>query len=142
MLVDWNDQNVGKLKHFWEETNLSATAIAEEFGDVKLKNAVISKANREGFKARLKGNRYTRRGPSQLARMINDTLDVPPEEPKTKEQCHAAVLALREHHCRWPIGDPGQPGFAFCSEHRICDSSYCRQHTLLSYQPRSRRGAA
>ncbi|MEO0607617.1 MAG: GcrA family cell cycle regulator [Pseudomonadota bacterium] len=39
-----------------------------------------------------------------------------------------AVYALREAHCKWPIGEPGQPGFHFCGKTSDEGSPYCDQH--------------
>ncbi|CAM5397240.1 hypothetical protein AFEL58S_01977 [Afipia felis] len=39
------------------------------------------------------------------------------------------LLQLKDHHCRWPIGDVGEPGFGFCGCSKIAGSSYCQAHT-------------
>jgi GcrA cell cycle regulator len=40
----------------------------------------------------------------------------------------AAVFALRESHCKWPIGEPGKPEFRFCGKRSSVDSPYCTHH--------------
>ncbi len=35
---------------------------------------------------------------------------------------------LKEHHCRWPVGDPGEEGFFFCGAARHNGYSYCAAH--------------
>jgi hypothetical protein len=41
---------------------------------------------------------------------------LPPErvEDVPVEQRIGSILDLKSHHCRWPIGRPGAPGFAWC----------------------------
>lgn len=43
------------------------------------------------------------------------------------------VLALEEHHCRWPIGDPASPNFRFCGARKE-RGSYCEYHRGIAYQ--------
>jgi GcrA cell cycle regulator len=40
----------------------------------------------------------------------------------------AALASLPESSCRWPSGDPANPGFSFCSERRLRRHSYCSRH--------------
>ena len=47
----------------------------------------------------------------------------------------ATVLTLTEHTCKWPIGDPGRPGFHFCGRGADHGSPYCTEHARLAYQP-------
>lgn len=39
-----------------------------------------------------------------------------------------AVLALKHHECKWPIGDPRLPGFHFCCAPRVEGEPYCQHH--------------
>lgn len=41
---------------------------------------------------------------------------------------------LSSEPCVWPIGDPGEPGFRFCSKPRLKKHPYCKAHTLMSYR--------
>lgn len=36
--------------------------------------------------------------------------------------------------CRFPIGDPGEPGFHFCGEAPIDRNPYCARHRRIAYQ--------
>jgi GcrA cell cycle regulator len=40
----------------------------------------------------------------------------------------AALAALPDGACRWPLGDPSKPSFAFCSAPRFGRASYCQHH--------------
>ncbi|MEM7329557.1 MAG: GcrA family cell cycle regulator [Pseudomonadota bacterium] len=39
-----------------------------------------------------------------------------------------AVYALRDIHCKWPIGEPGKAGFHFCGKPSVDGSPYCEGH--------------
>ncbi|MBX9760668.1 MAG: GcrA family cell cycle regulator [Beijerinckiaceae bacterium] len=45
---------------------------------------------------------------------------------------HRPVLRLDAGQCRWPIGEPGTPGFRFCCAARRVGSSYCSHHHHVS----------
>lgn len=38
------------------------------------------------------------------------------------------LTQLTEHTCKWPFGDPREPGFGFCGEHSLENSPYCAIH--------------
>jgi hypothetical protein len=40
----------------------------------------------------------------------------------------AALSNLPDGACRWPLGDPARPGFAFCGAPRLGRRSYCGSH--------------
>ncbi len=46
----------------------------------------------------------------------------------------AALAALPDGACRWPSGDPAEPGFAFCGARAAGRSSYCAAHTAQAFQ--------
>lgn len=48
----------------------------------------------------------------------------------------ATTLTLNESMCRFPIGEPGSPDFAYCGR-GIVRGAYCADHARLSYQPRT-----
>lgn len=45
------------------------------------------------------------------------------------------LLELNASHCRWPIGDPQSPDFAFCGGRALEGVPYCAGHTRIAYQP-------
>jgi len=52
----------------------------------------------------------------------------------------ATILTIRDHMCKWPIGDPGDNNFRFCGR-KVKDSEpYCSAHCQVAYQPSRRRG--
>jgi GcrA cell cycle regulator len=42
------------------------------------------------------------------------------------------VEHLKEHHCRWPVGNPYEPDFHFCGAAKE-DGPYCDEHRALAY---------
>ncbi len=46
----------------------------------------------------------------------------------------AALEALPESACRWPLGDPAEPGVAICRAARSGRRSYCRDHLSQAVQ--------
>jgi len=46
---------------------------------------------------------------------------------------------LKENSCRWPIGEPDQPGFGFCGCRKAEGSPYCEHHSAQAFQPTARR---
>jgi len=52
------------------------------------------------------------------------------------------LLDLKENSCRWPIGDPDQPGFGFCGCQKAENGPYCERHAAQAFQPVQRRRAA
>jgi len=52
----------------------------------------------------------------------------PPEPVK-----RLSVLELDETTCKWPIGDPGLPGFHFCGRRSGEGVPYCEHHCRIAY---------
>lgn len=53
----------------------------------------------------------------------------------------SAVALLEPGECRWPLGEPGQPDFAFCGGSRLLRGSYCAVHARLARSGPSAAGA-
>lgn len=120
----------------------SAAKIAVELGNGLSRSAVIGKVNREHFQrppkvekvpTKRKCKVYTRSkspafldapmlAPEPVIIVADD--DIPQEQRRT-------LLELRNHHCRFPIGDPQSNDFYFCGA-PIADiangRAYCLHH--------------
>ena len=48
----------------------------------------------------------------------------------------SALVELRDNCCRWPIGDPSEPDFAFCGGKTARLRSYCQTHRSLAFERR------
>lgn len=51
-----------------------------------------------------------------------------------------ALAALEETACRWPIGDPSKPSFAFCGAGRFGRAAYCPRHLAKAFEKGGRHG--
>lgn len=118
--MSWTEDKVDLLRQLWG-SGKSASEIAEIIGGMT-RNAVIGKAHRLGLSGR----------PSPIKRRKR----VEAAEPKVGG---ATILNLTERMCRWPIGDPKQPGFRFCGRHTVQDLPYCAEHAAMAYQQPKRR---
>lgn len=54
----------------------------------------------------------------------------------------ATILTIRDHMCKWPIGDPSSDDFRFCGRKSADGSPYCEAHSAVAFQPARRRGEA
>ncbi len=52
--------------------------------------------------------------------------------PMTKR---VSIMELREGVCRWPLGDPMNPDFAFCGNDCGIGATYCTYHASIAFQP-------
>lgn len=158
----WTEDRVEMLKKLWSEGH-SASQIAKELGGVT-RNAVIGKVHRLGLSGRATPSRPVKR-PPRLARpkprvLPDGTVKAPASRPVTpgaaklerseKELIEklpplelpggetASVLNLSASMCKWPIGDPADPNFAFCGRKSDC-GPYCAEHAKIAFQPARKR---
>ncbi|MEX0837921.1 MAG: GcrA family cell cycle regulator, partial [Parvibaculum sp.] len=151
----WTDERVELLKKLWAD-GLSASQVAKQLGGVT-RNAVIGKVHRLGLSGRATPSRPARTrapGPRALQRGLPDARagEARAAEERTARETEArseaveeerlldpseraTVLTLTEHTCKWPIGDPGRPGFHFCGRGADNGSPYCTDHARMAYQP-------
>lgn len=159
----WTEDRVEVLKKLWAEGH-SASQIAKELGGVT-RNAVIGKVHRLGLSGRATPSRPVKR-PPRLARpkprlqpdgsvitpkpsrvaMIDAPLRtaekaamvaaLPPQMLADGEA--ATILTLRDSMCKWPIGDPADPKFAFCGR-KSSAGPYCEEHGKVAFQPAKKR---
>lgn len=74
-----------------------------------------------------------------------DTLHGPPQIPKDPVLTRATawlplpsttpvpIEAHKDTQCRWPVGDPGTPGFGFCGCWALHGKPYCESHEGLRW---------
>lgn len=48
----------------------------------------------------------------------------------------AALVELPDGACRWPLGDPAEPDFAFCGARKLPGRSYCPAHQARAFERR------
>jgi GcrA cell cycle regulator len=161
--MSWTEERVTVLKKLWAEGH-SASQIAKQLGGVT-RNAVIGKVHRLGLSGRATPSRPVKR-PPRLARpkprvMPDGTVKTPtPAVPERTDLLRpaersamvaalppleqsdgapASILTIRDSMCKWPIGDPADPKFAFCGRKSDC-GPYCSEHAKVAFQPAKKRG--
>ena len=112
--MSWTEERVALLRQLWG-SGKSASEIAEMIGGVS-RNAVIGKAHRLGLSGR----------PSPIKKKKAEAAESKPSG--------ATILSLTDRMCRWPIGDPKQPGFRFCGKPTAGGLPYCAEHAAIAYQ--------
>lgn len=150
MKPSWTDDRILRMKKCLDD-GMSAAEIAAELGGVT-RNAVIGKAHRLGlfgFSGR-KGakpatTRTTRANYSQRPkgqkieriRAARNRSDAPKTTslPLEKNQIPtASITTLKDHTCRWPIGDPLHESFGYCGMEGADNPKqpYCPAHAHLA----------
>ncbi|MAN46512.1 MAG: GcrA cell cycle regulator [Alphaproteobacteria bacterium] len=162
--MSWTEERVSVLKKLWAEGH-SASQIAKQLGGVT-RNAVIGKVHRLGLSGRATPSRPVKRPPrlarpkprvmpdgsvKQAAPAVAETVEprtapertpadimapLPPLQQADGEP--ASILTLRDSMCKWPIGDPADPKFAFCGRKADC-GPYCAEHAKVAFQPARKR---
>ncbi len=162
-MFSWTEERVTALKKLWAEGH-SASQIAKQLGGVT-RNAVIGKVHRLGLSGRTTPSRPVKR-PPRLARpkpkfsadgsviqaapaaalradaadpaaeRLPAAVSLPPLQLETGAP--ATILTLRDSMCKWPIGDPADPNFAFCGRKAEC-GPYCAEHAKIAFQPARKR---
>lgn len=166
--MTWCDKSLSLLKTLWDDGH-SASTIAREInaatGQNLSRSAIIGKRFRIGLPGRA---HETKRGGSR--RKIVKTwatdglhnrpaykepaptvMEYPPLVPDGAIEYEArrvelgltALADLKDHHCRWPIGDPRSAEFGFCGATAVRAQPYCAHHTHraapeISSRPRPR----
>ena len=144
----WTDDRVTTLSKLWRE-GLSAAEIARRLGGVT-RNAVIGKAYRLGLSGRAAPSRPSTppREPRRVA-MRGRRRAAPPRLvarspvgalPAPDLAGMATVVSIGRRACRWPIGDPLEPGFMLCGR-PARRGVYCACHGELAYGPAATRPA-
>ena len=165
----WTIEKVEALKRMWCTDGLTASQIASRLG-FPSRSAVCGKAFRLGLSHRnpqqrnpVKGRRVklARVAPvSTVTHRERVLLELPKRKPHAfkigvpklhpiPETSDAdiplhqrkALLDLEPCDCRWPIGDPQSPEFAFCGGPKVTGLPYCETHAKRAYQapePRQR----
>lgn len=144
----WNDERIAQLQDLWA-SGLSASQIADRLGEVS-RSAVLGKIRRLRLPSR---PTLSRRNASQ--RSNQKTQPRIPTRVRTRPQRSPAwrypvtpiddadeteradlvpLLDLGRECCRWPIGDPKQPGFGFCGRKQLNGLSYCARHARRAFR--------
>lgn len=156
----WTDDRVATLAKLWGE-GLSASQIAAALGGGVTRNAVIGKVHRLGLSGRVKAGAPIPQRPakpkpisavppvSEPVRPHVEQAGTAPSETSLDhrwardialpESKRVGILELRDSMCKWPIGDPSKPDFAFCGARSASGMPYCTEHCRIAYQPAAER---
>jgi GcrA cell cycle regulator len=138
---------VNDLKAMHAE-GLSFSQIAQEIGGIT-RNAAIGKASRLGLAPRDKKTSSARprvypkhRRPPRVK--WQPSIRLPKIEPEPMPavvfdeaipiEQRKTLMQLEHGNCRWPCGDPVDPGFFYCGGVAIEGKSYCIAHSHRAYQ--------
>ncbi len=156
----WTEDRVEILTKLWAE-GLSASQIAKQLGGVT-RNAVIGKVHRLGLSGRAKPSRPKKatnvraasprkrataskpRAPRAVSKPAAPAAPPPPPPIEAKPLPngeYATIMTIRDHMCKWPIGDPIASDFRFCGRKIKQGEPYCEAHCNVAYQPSRRRGS-
>lgn len=135
----WSETDDEILTLMWTNGS-SASQIAKALPGDRTRNAVIGRANRLGLrktspernrnpKVKIERKAPPRRAPRPQRNWTQKSSSIPPESARK------ALLALNTHDCRWPMGDPQEPGFGFCGARQEPGLPYCPHHAQVAYRP-------
>lgn len=136
----WPDDRTARLIELWANGHTCA-AIGIRLGVTK--NAVIGKAHRLNLPQRLREAVAHEISETKKAQFAAGRLIMPsrhaviPEPAGAPDMRNLSLLELEPNDCRFPIGDPQKPGFAFCGCPRFGERPYCQYHSRIAYVPRS-----
>lgn len=151
--VRWPAEAKARVSELWLGRQMPAVeiagAIAQEFGIVATKSAVIGIAFRAGlsFQGRLTASpiRPRRVGPApprvRKPRPARPRVEAAPKPPKPApipkapatpagipESLRVSIVAVRDGACRFIAGDPREPGATCCGHPTASGSPWCEGH--------------
>lgn len=140
--MSWNDAKIEMLRNLVKE-NLSYGEIGARLGVSRC--AAIGKARRLGIRNLAKpGGRkpYPRPATPTGKRILTPPpVKVARDRPAPPRVVNGgpkplmiSLLDLTDRTCRYPIGDPLQPGFGFCGHACAYGKPYCAHHQSVSWQ--------
>lgn len=145
----WTPEMDARLREL-HGAGMTAREIAERIDGVS-RNAVIGRANRLGLKSKAKSALARQAKQAERAARAEVLATLPPMLAAAARSSDAAVIAtaaLKPTHCRFPIGDPTEPGFRYCCALKPLGRPYCEGHSVIARSavqpewPKKRRRAA
>ncbi len=145
--VAWSAEHVDTLRQLWLEGH-SARVIGDRLG--RTRNSVIGRVHRLNLAKRVTTVNAPRKKPTPKAynpgafrksRAKPAEMRVVPVKPPRPQEVpppEARMISLMDltpFTCKWPIGHPGEPGFAFCGAVPFPNRVYCEHHARLAYMP-------
>ena len=149
--MDWTAEAIERLRALWAEGH-STAEIGRRMGISK--NAVVGKAHRLNLPPRPSPIRREAGVPVTARPQPARPPRIAPVAPRTTllpvAQAAPATTPMQaapppqvvvrsfprvssQRACCWPIGEPGQPGFRFCSSEALTGKPYCPEHAAVAY---------
>lgn len=125
----WTDEKIQRLREMWvaESPRLSGTEIGRKLGFSK--NAVVGKARRIGLPSR--GSPiHSAEKPGRKPGVALTPKPIPQLAPRKQ----FSGLCASPTACKWPVGNPGDPGFRFCKARRQPGKPYCAAHCEIAFK--------
>lgn len=150
LVVPWSEERIDTLRDLWR-SGYSASDIARTIGVSR--SAVLGKVHRLELphrkapqprpvksKAEVKRdrNRFTPTRRYAKAPMPSPR-PLPPPVIIEANPRGVTLFDLQSGDCRWPMGDPHDPGFLYCGDNVRDGSSYCAAHHAIAYTPSTNR---
>lgn len=157
MTDTWTDDRITRLKELVAEgqsyTDIARTLSVMFPFNTLTRNAALGKAHRLRIHTtraipirkarrtpRFKEARYfAPKRPRHMTR-VEKALAKLQVEPmplaRAEDVARVSFTDLREHHCKWPVGDPvdaGNNSPIFCGAERVPGLPYCPEHTRRAY---------
>jgi len=127
-MAKWNGQLDDILRAYHAE-GFSFTIIGEKMG--MSRSAIAGRCNRLGL---FRGDPPIHsRQPKKRVRIFKFPVPKRPELSEPDVGAVEAILSTSPRTCRYPIGDPKESNFRFCSKDKSVDQSYCEEHQNLVY---------
>lgn len=148
----WTPGRDAEASRLWRE-GVSAAQIVKALACGVTRNSVIGRLHRMGVVSGAPKHGNCGRG-SRVAGGLGPVRIAPRPRPLpipkpvkpgpwVELEPTASFDQLGPHMCRWPIGEPGTPGFAFCG--RLCGKradgsvkTYCTHHGTRAYLPKKK----
>ena len=135
----WTPERIKQLKELHAE-GFPYSQIGDKLGTTR--NACIGKAKRLKLtrlvdrdkrypKRRLNRSGFVFGSQSQRQHLTSLILNLQPEPPPPQNNAPmVALLDLKEHHCRYPVGTGP---YMFCGAPKVFTQSYCGVHHRICY---------
>jgi GcrA cell cycle regulator len=145
MRMHWTEEQDQYLRE--HRGKLSSSQIGAQLGCTR--NAVIGRSNRLGLERLRSYNTFEEinhgkrvKAAAKVAKegavrpaTVNLVALPPPsiDDAAIPAEQRKSTLDLGPHDCRWPVGDPQEPGFFFCGAVQRDGSSYCAAHHHIAH---------
>ncbi|WP_421729123.1 GcrA family cell cycle regulator [Brevundimonas sp.] len=135
----WTDDRIGRLKTLWLEGR-TADFISRDLGCGISRSAVLGKVYRLGLSAGRTAKAPKVSAP-QIMKPVPAGRPAATPSPELEAELESepqrgtrSILSVGWRDCRWPLGDPQQPGFSLCGG-PVVRGAFCVDHARVAYRP-------